>query len=185
MTDGRRWTVAILPLLVGALLGFIGGYFAAGGGRPATAPVSSTSPSPAAEGSDAIGELKRTVEKDPQNPKLLTSLGNAYYDRADWEHAADAYEKARRKAPNDANLLSDLGVAYRNEGEFKRAAAMFRKAREVNPDHWQSLLNLVLLETFDRRDAAAAQRQFDELKRRFPEIPNLDRLQQQIAKIRT
>ncbi len=184
MTTPRRWSAAILPLLLGVLLGFIGGYFAAGGGRPVRTSAPAASPSPAAEGGDAIAELKRTIEKDPQNPKLLTSLGNAYYDRGDWEHAADAYELARRRAPNDPNVLSDLGVAYRNEGEFKRAAAMFRKAREINPDHWQSLLNLVLLDTFDRHDATAAQREFDELKRRFPEIPNLDRLQEQITKLR-
>lgn len=184
MTESRRWSAAVLPLLVGGLLGFIGGYFAGGGGRSGATAAPAASASPAAEGRDGIAELKRTVEKDPENPKLLTSLGNAYYDRGDWEHAAEAYERARRKAPNDANVLSDLGVAYRNEGEFKRAAAMFRKAREINPDHWQSLLNLVLLDTFDRHDPAEAQREFDELKRRFPEIPNLDRLQQQIAKLR-
>jgi tetratricopeptide (TPR) repeat protein len=184
VTDGKRWTAAVLPLLVGGLLGFIGGYFAGGGGRPAGAPSASSASAKSSEGGDAIAELKKNVEKDPQNPRVLTALGNAYYDRGDWEHAADAYERARRRSASDANLLSDLGVAYRNQGEFKRAAAMFRKAREVNPDHWQSLLNLVLLEAFDRRDASAAQREFDELKRRFPEIPNLDRLQQQIAKIR-
>lgn len=184
MTTPRRWSPAILPLLVGALLGFIGGYFAAGGGRPAGTSAPAASPAPAGEQGDAIAEVKRAIEKDPQNPKLLTSLGNAYYDRGEWERAAEAYERARRRAPNDVNVLSDLGVAYRNEGEFKRAAAMFRKAREINPDHWQSLLNLVLLDTFDRHDAAAAQREFDDLKRRFPEIPNLDRLQQQITKLR-
>ena len=64
------------------------------------------------------------------------------------------------------------------------ATPIFRKAREANPDHWQSLLNLVLLETFDRRDGAAAQKELEELRRRFPEIPNMDRLQEQVAKIR-
>ena len=182
MTGGRRWTAALVPLIVGLLIGFIGGYFVAGGGRPAGTAGAAAAAGPA--GSDAFTELKKAAEKDPQNPKVWTALGNAYYDRGDWDHAAEAYERARRKNTGDANLLSDLGVAYRNQGEFKRAAAMFRKAREANPDHWQSLLNLVLLETFDRRDPAAAQRELDELKRRFPELPNLDRLQQQIAKIR-
>ena len=182
MTPGRGRFASVPALLVGALIGFIAGYFAAGGGRPPTAPA----PGPAAgsKGGSEIAELQKAVEKDPQNPKTLTALGNAYYDRDDWKDAAEVYERARRKNTGDANLLSDLGVAYRNLGEFKRAAAMFHRAREANPEHWQSLLNLVLLETFDRRDPAAAQREFDELKRRFPEIPNLDRLQQQIEKVR-
>ena len=94
------------------------------------------------------------------------------------------YEKARRKAPKNPNLLSDLGAAHRNRGEFELAVAYFQKARESDADHWQSLLNWVLVEAFDRRDAAAAQRLFDELKQRYPEIPQLDRIQEQISSLR-
>lgn len=167
-----------IPLLVGALLGFIGGYFAAGGGRPNAA---ATAAPATAAGQDRAAEIRGALEKDPENPKLLTALGNAFYDREDWDGAIRAYEKARRKAAGDANLLSDLGAAYRNRGEFKRAIALFEKARAADPDHWQSLLNLVLINAFDTRDAAAARRHFAELKRRYPEVPNLDRIEKQIT----
>jgi len=175
---GRR--AALLPLAVGALLGFIGGYFAGGGGRPS----SSTESAASGSAGDRAANLRREIDRDPENPRLWTALGNFYYDRDDWEHAIGAYEKALRKASNDPNVLSDLGAAYRNRGEFQRAAGLFLKARAADPDHWQSLLNLVLLYAFDIRDAAAAQRSFDELKRRYPEMPNLDRVQQQIADIK-
>jgi tetratricopeptide (TPR) repeat protein len=165
-----------VPLLVGALLGFIGGYFAAGGGRPGARPSA-----PAASlGGDTIARLRSSLERDPENPGLWTSLGNAYYDRDDWPRAIGAYEKALRKASNDPNVLSDLGAAYRNRGEFRRAVSLFNRARAADPDHWQSLLNLVLVYAFDLRDPAAATRSFEELKRRYPGIPNLDRLQKQI-----
>jgi cytochrome c-type biogenesis protein CcmH/NrfG len=167
-----------IPLLVGVLLGFIGGYFAAGGGRPGTV---AAAPGAGAGGEDRVQEIEGSLKKDPESPKLLTALGNAFYDREDWDGAVRAYEKARRKAPGDPNLLSDLGAAYRNRGEFKRAIALFEKARIADPDHWQSLLNLVLINAFDTRDAAAARRHFAELKRRYPEIPNLDRIEKQIA----
>ena len=98
--------------------------------------------------------------------------------------AVAAYEKARRKAPKDPDLLSDLGAAHRNRGELKLAVSMFRKAREIQPDHWQSLVNEVLVEAFDRKDAAAAQRAYDELKKRHPDIPQIDRIQEQISKVR-
>ncbi len=171
---------AAIPLLVGILLGFIGGYFAGGGGRP----VSAAAQSPGAGEQGRIGEIQTALQKDPENPSLLTALGNAFYDREDWDGAVKAYEKARRKAPSDPNLLSDLGSAYRNQGEFKRAIACFEKARAADPDHWQSLLNLVLVDAFDTRDAAAARRHFAELKRRYPEIPNLDRIEKQIASLK-
>lgn len=183
MTTGRR--LPILPLLVGALLGFIAGYFAAGGGRPAHGPASGSPPSTAAAGGDArIQELSGAVERDPENPKLLTALGNAWYDREDWDRAIEAYEKARREAPEDANLLSDLGAAYRNRGEFRRAVPLFERARKNDPEHWQSLLNLVLIHAYDLHDSASAQRWLDELKRRYPEIPDLERIQERVSSLR-
>ena len=37
---------------------------------------------------------------------------------------------------------------------------------------------------FDARDANAAERHFGELKRRYPEIPNLDRIEKQVTSLR-
>ncbi|MDQ5871626.1 MAG: tetratricopeptide repeat protein [Acidobacteriota bacterium] len=179
--SGRR--LPILPLLVGALLGFIGGYFAAGGGRP-----SASSPGAETSGGGERGrldELQKAVERDPENPELLTALGNAWFDREEWDRAIAAYEKARRKAPENPNLLSDLGAAYRNRGKLARAVSLFERARKSDPNHWQSLLNLVLIHAYDLKDPAGAQRWFEELKRRYPEIPDLDRIQARISGLRT
>ena len=180
MTDGRR--LPILPVLVGGLIGFIGGYFAGGAGR--VAPVASPPAGSAAVGGGGPAELQREVERDPENPRLLTALGNAWYDVDDWDRAIGAYEKARRKAPEDPNLLSDLGAAYRNRGEFRRALPLFERAQKKDPNHWQSLLNLVLINAYDLHDSAAAQKWLDVLKRRYPEIPDLDRIQERISAIR-
>ena len=172
---------ALVALLVGALVGFAGGYFAGGGGRPSASPAARAS-GPA--GGGAPGEAEAALARDPENPELLKRVGNIHYDREEWDAAIAAYEKARRKAPKDPDLLSDLGAAYRNRGELKMALSYFRKAREAQPDHWQSLVNEVLVEAFDRKDAPSAQRAYDELKRRHPEIPQIDRIQEQISKIR-
>lgn len=168
----------VVALFIGALVGFSAGYFAGGGGRPKGASASAAAGGPA-------GELKQAIDRDPENPALWIQLGNFEYDREDWDAAIAAYEKARRKAPKNANLLSDLGAAHRNAGDFDLAIAFFGKAREADPNQWQSLLNWVLVEAFDRRDAVAAQRLFDELKTKYPEIPQLDRIQAQITSLRT
>lgn len=178
-----RWASALPALFAGALLGFIGGYFAGGGGRPSGAPVAGKSAAAAPAG-DRIAGLQDELARDPENPKLWAALGNAWYDREDWDHAIEAYRKALRKAPKDANVLSDLGAAYRNQGDFRQAIASFEKARAADSEHWQALLNLVLVNAFDVRDAGAAQRHLDELKRRYPEIPNIDRIQEQISRLR-
>jgi tetratricopeptide (TPR) repeat protein len=180
MTTARRFP--ILPVAVGILFGFIGGYFAGGGGRPA--PVASPAGDAAAAQPGSLEELQRAAERDPQNPRVLTALGNALYDAEDWDSAIEAYEKARRKAPEDANLHSDLGAAYRNRGEFQRAVPLFERAHKKDPNHWQSLLNLVLIHAYDLHDSAAAQKWLDELKRRYPDIPDLNRIQERISSIR-
>jgi Flp pilus assembly protein TadD len=115
-----------IPLLVGALLGFIGGYFAAGGARPNAA---ATAAPARAAGQDRVAEIQGALEKDPESPKLLTALGNAFYDREDWDGAIRAYEKARRKAAGDPNLLPTWGA--RNRGEFARHRP-FEKARAAD-----------------------------------------------------
>jgi Flp pilus assembly protein TadD len=168
-----------VPLAVAVLLGFIGGYFAGGGGRPAPAVAAAAG----GEGDARLTQIRQALEKDPENPRLLAELGNACYDREDWDGAIRAYEKARRKAPRDPNILSDLGAAYRNRGDFKMAEAMLNKAREADPDHWQSLVNLTLIAAYDTRDAAAARRHLEELKHRFPGIPNLDQVEKQIVSL--
>jgi len=175
---------AIVALLIGGLLGFAGGYFAGGGGRSAPPTTRPSEPMASGAAGDRLAQLIQSAERDPENPEILTEMGNIYYDREDWDRAIACYEKARRKAPTDPNLLSDLGAAHRNRGEFERAVGYFRKAKEGDSNHWQSLLNLVLLETFDRKDPVAAQAAFDELKRRFPEIPQLDKIQQKISSLR-
>lgn len=181
MDTNKKASVAqsVVMLLVGALVGFGAGYFAGGGGRPGGAAAG-----PAGAQGDRIAEMTRALERDPENPEILMDLGNAYYDREDWDRAIETYEKARRKAPKNPNLLSDLGAAHRNRGEFELAVAFFQKAREANPEHWQSLLNWLLVEAYDRRDARAAQRLFDEVKQRYPEIPQLDKIQAQITTMR-
>jgi len=177
----KRSSVAqsLVMLLVGALVGFGAGYFAGGGGRPA-----GSGSGPVAAGG-RIGELNQSLARDPENPEILMDIGNAYYDHEDWDDAIRSYDKARRKAPRNPNLLSDLGAAHRNRGEFDTAVAFFQKAREANPEHWQALLNWLLVEAYDRRDAKAAQPLMDEVKKRYPEIPQLEKIQEQISSLRS
>jgi tetratricopeptide (TPR) repeat protein len=172
---------AIVALFVGAIVGFAAGYFAGGGGRPAAVGRAGATVAPTG---DRLADLTRAAERDPENPEVLMDLGNLYYDREDWDRAIASYEKARRKAPKNPNLLSDLGAAHRNRGEFDLALAYFQKARENDSNHWQSLLNQVLVEAYDRKDAKAAQRLLDELKKRYPQIPQVDRIQGQISGLR-
>ena len=126
------------------------------------------------------------VYRRPQRESLdlQVQLANTYYDASDWKSAAEAYEKTLPKKGSDPNLLTDLGSCYRNLGRFDKALEMYQRAQAVQPTHSQSLLNTVLVYTFDLKDAGKAQATFDRLKKEHPEIPRLDDLQMRISALR-
>lgn len=188
----------VLFTVCGLLTGFIIGYFVASSSHPPLPALSATASSgssvgatgdaalapSAAELAARVKEVQNAIQRAPENVDLQVQLANTYYDANDWKSAADAYEKTLPKKGSDPNLLTDLGSCYRNLGRFDKALEMYQRAQAVQPTHSQSLLNTVLVYTFDLKDAAKAQAAFDRLKKEHPEIPRLDDLQLRISALR-
>lgn len=198
----KRDNVAFLigGLFYGALIGFGVSYFVEHRPRSETGSTAASVPAPAgpmaptqvgtsAAGSGApmrqeIEALKGRLAEDPRDAVTLTRLANLYHDAGMWPQAVSYYERAVEVIPRDPNLMTDLGVCYQNLAEFDRALEMFAKAQEVDPNHWQSLYNIVIvagmnLGQLDRADAA--------LKRLVevqPSAPNIDRLRQTLEHVR-
>ncbi|HEY4231145.1 MAG TPA: hypothetical protein VGO79_13325, partial [Thermoanaerobaculia bacterium] len=62
-TDAKRPSgQRVVMLLVGGLVGFAAGYFAAGGGRPSMGHTVSSESGPAA---GRAGEIQKAVDRDP------------------------------------------------------------------------------------------------------------------------
>lgn len=128
-----------------------------------------------------LQDAQAAAQAKPGDYDILIHLGNAAYDAREFAQAADAYEKALKVRPGDANVLTDLGTAYRNEGQVDKALELFRRARALDPKHWQSLYNEVVVLAMDKGDAAGARTAFARLKAEHPELPALDGLEKQIA----
>lgn len=128
-----------------------------------------------------LQDAEAAARMKPGDRDALVHLGNAAYDAREFAQAVDAYEKALKLQPNDANVLTDLGTAYRNEGEVDKALESFRKARAVDPKHWQSLYNEVIVLAADKGDAAGARAAFEKLKAEQPGLPALAGLEQQVS----
>jgi len=161
-------------LVFGILIGF-GSYHAihtspalAGPAMAASMPAPSAAapgPDPNADGGapmvKKINELKRMLQDDPDNDMVLRALGNAYYDAAMWDQARGYYERVAELKPS-ADLLTDLGVCYRGLKNYDKALESFARASELDPTHWQSLYNTVIVAVMDvgrfdvARDALAA-----------------------------
>ena len=96
-----------------------------------------------------VNRLKRMLQESPNDDQVLLKLANLYYDAAMWEQAAGYYERVVELAPPSADLLTDLGVCYRGSGRFDDALATFERANKLEPAHWQSLYNTVVVAGFD------------------------------------
>ena len=130
-----------------------------------------------------LQDAQSVVALKPGEYEALVHLGNAAYDAREFAQAADAYEKALKLHPGDANVMTDLGTAYRNEGQLDKALELFRKARAVDPKHWQSLYNEVIVLAMDKHDHEGANAALARLKAEHPGLPALAGLEQQIGAV--
>jgi tetratricopeptide (TPR) repeat protein len=152
-------------------------------GRPRTPPVESLVPSPATEPPD-VSQLA------PADAHRI--LGNWNYDRHNWAHAIEHYQKTIASGADNPDVRTDLGNCFRFIGEPRKALEQYQIAQSQDPMHENSLFNQaglygeVLHE--DQRALATAR----EFLKRFPKsdrtaaarqlISNLEERQQSAAK---
>ncbi len=92
-----------------------------------------------------------------------------------WEQSAEFYERAREIRPDDPDLLTDLGVCYRGLQEFEQALLLFGEANGLDPNHWQSLFNTVVVAAFDVGRYEVAYAAIESMEAIDPAPPELDR----------
>jgi tetratricopeptide (TPR) repeat protein len=131
-----------------------------------------------------INALKDRVVKDPKDVQAWSRLANLYQDAGMFEPAVSFYQRAIDLAPNDANLLTDTAICYQELKQFDKALESLERAQKADPNHWQSLYNIVVVAgihmgRFDRADAALAR-----LQKIHPDAPNLEELRQALGKAR-
>lgn len=154
------------------------------------AAATQTRGAPQAQGGGApmmaeINALKDRITKDPKDVQAWSRLANIYQDAGMFDQALAFYDHAVALTPNDPNLLTDMGICYQGMKQFDKALELLEKAQKIDPAHWQSLYNIVVVAGLemgrtDRADAALAQ-----LKKIHPDAPHLDELGQALDKTRT
>jgi tetratricopeptide (TPR) repeat protein len=111
--------------------------------------------------SDSGTFFEQAVSLTPEDRPLLVELGNFHYDARQWRAGVEWYERALRLDPDDPDVLTDQGFCLTQLGENQRALANFTRASEIDPEHWQSLYNIVVvagveLERFEQAREALA-----------------------------
>lgn len=131
-----------------------------------------------------INELKRRLEADPRDLLAAAQLGGLYYRVGMWEQALQFYDIALNVKPDDPDLLTDSGNVYRELGRHDRALDSFRRAHELDPDHWRSLFNTVVVAAFDLQQMELADAAMAKLDRIDPTPAKLPELKQALAEFR-
>ena len=87
----------------------------------------------------SLSQIEASVKRDPANPKLLVQLGLAYWDKNDYPHALEAFQRAVKVGPSSAEAHNWLGVAIMEKADLPGAIAEFKKAVALDPKSAQSL----------------------------------------------
>jgi len=83
---------------------------------------------------ESLEMSRKTVEKEPENPSYLDTLGWIYFRIGNYKDAEFYIKKAIEKDKNNATLLDHLGDVYFMKGEKKKAMEYWKNAFELDPD---------------------------------------------------
>jgi tetratricopeptide (TPR) repeat protein len=82
---------------------------------------------------EALAELNKALEKDPEQPAIHAAIGNVYAKSGKNEEALAAYNKAIGFSPNDPDLYTTVGITMNAMGKIAEAQDAFKKAATLNP----------------------------------------------------
>jgi len=194
-TGVQAYTLAVVCLL----LGMAGGWLVRGSQSPAAAaaPESASAPAPTGMGGAMNAQptpeqLKMMADKqaaplieklksDPNNPDLLASIGNFYYDAQQYPIAVDYYGRALKAKPSDAAVRTDMATADWYMGNADAAIAEFNKALTYEPNKPNTLFNLGLVKWQGKMDINGAVADWKKLLATNPNYEGKDKVEQMIA----
>ena len=194
-TGVQAYTLAVVCLL----LGMAGGWLIRGSQSPAAAApaMAASAPAPTGMGGAPNGQptpeqmkqmadtqaapLIEKLKADPNNPELLASIGNYYYDAQQYPTAVDYYGRALKAKPSDAAVRTDMATAYWYMGNADTAIAEFNKSLSYEPNKPNTLFNLGLVKWQGKMDINGAVADWEKLLATNPNYEGKDKVEQMIA----
>ena len=87
-------------------------------------------------------ELRRNVQKSPQNPEAYYRLGGFLNENGNLAEAADALRQAIALDPEEASFYQELGLVLGKAGMLEKAAELLRWALVLQPKYPEAVNNL-------------------------------------------
>lgn len=132
-----------------------------------------------------INDLKQRLQADPRDTAAAVELANLYHDVGMYRQAIGLYEQALAVSPNDPDLLTDLGICYQSLRDNDRALELFARAQSIDPKHWQSLYNSIVVLAFQLGRLDEAESALARLEAARPGLPQTAELAAAVAQERS
>jgi cytochrome c-type biogenesis protein CcmH/NrfG len=181
---GQVGVVVLAVLVLGILLGYLfhstsssGVTASASNGSRATATASDRFNS-------TIQPLLERLRSNPNDPDLLASIGNAYYDQHNYDNAVGYYRRYLDLRPQDINVRTDMGTAMWYSGNPDGAISQFEAALRVQPDYPNTLFNLGIVKWQGKQDRLGALECWQRLLTAHPEYSDRQKVEELIQEVK-
>lgn len=128
--------------------------------------------------------LLQQLDKKPNDPTLLASIGDQYYDNKEYSKAIEYYEKSLKLRPEDVNVRTDMGTAIWYSGDADRAIREYQTSLKYQPTHAQTLFNLGVVEWQGKKDRKAALDLWQKLLSTNPGYPDRQKVEQMMQQVK-
>ena len=126
--------------------------------------------------------LKKQIEQNPNDFDALVQLGNMYMDVSKFPQAIDYFKRALA-VREEPSVRTDLGICYKQSGQMQQAREAFQKVATEQPDQWQAVYNLAIVDG-EMKDYTDARAQLAKLKQMRPGDPEVAKLEQALAAVK-
>ncbi|MGC2193179.1 MAG: tetratricopeptide repeat protein [Terriglobales bacterium] len=193
-TSIQAYALSVICLLVG----LAGGWFIRG--SQGAVPAERTAAAPSQGMGDAAGQptpeqirhmadkqaepLLAQLKTDPENPDLLTKVGNIYYDTQQFPTAIEYYQHALKAKPTDTAVRTDMATAYWYTGNADTAIAEFKRALADEPNKPNALFNLGVVEWQGKMDVPGALATWQKLLDTNPNYEGKEKVVELMAQVK-
>jgi cytochrome c-type biogenesis protein CcmH/NrfG len=184
------WIFAIAILLLGALLGYLfrgtSSSTASAGSLKSNQPTgSASSPGSGLSLQATVQPLLDRLKDSPNDPELLTNIGNTYYDNHDYSKAVEYYEQSLKLRPEDVNVRMDMGTAIWYSGNADGAIREYQTSLQYQPNHAQTLFNMGIVEWQGKHDDNSALQWWQKLLAENPAYPDRQKVEQLMQQVQS
>jgi cytochrome c-type biogenesis protein CcmH/NrfG len=125
--------------------------------------------------------LLEQLKSKPNDPALLSQIGNLYYDVQVFPVAIDYYQKSLAASPKNSAVRTDMATAMFYMNDFDRSVAEFDHALKDDPKNSNALFNRGIVKWQAKMDVNGAVADWEMLLKQDPNYEQADKVRMYMA----